>query len=73
MMQEQVNFSFQRRFEYNQLNKLSQLDPAKFNAVCDAVPDLSMSLQMDWEKQQVIDFDHYVNIVKSILSGLPSS
>jgi hypothetical protein len=73
MMQEQVNFSFQRRFEYDQLNKLSQLDPAKFNAVCDAVPDLSMSLQMDWEKQQVIDFDHYVNIVKSILSGLPSS
>lgn len=72
MTQEYIDMTPQRRFEYDQLEKLSLLDPTKFNAVCDAVPDLSLSLQMDWDRLEVVNFDHYANIIKGILSGLPS-
>jgi hypothetical protein len=57
-----VDFMFQRRFEYSSLEKLSQLS-RYYNAVADAIPDLSMSLQFDWSRNEVVDFDHWLNII----------
>jgi hypothetical protein len=34
-----------------------------YNSVADAVPDLSLSLQYDWDHSQVVDFDYYMDIV----------
>jgi hypothetical protein len=62
-----VTYQEQRRFEYDTLEKLDTFDPNKYNAVCDAVPDLSLSMQFDWTTLTVIDFDHYRNIVKQCL------
>jgi hypothetical protein len=66
MTQRTVQFQEQRRFEYDSLSKISVFD-SRYNCFADAVPDLSLSLQMDWDKKQVIDFDHYVNTIKNCL------
>lgn len=58
-----VNYTEQRRYEYDALHKLSDFTK-DFNAYCDAVPDLSQSLQMDWDTLTIKDFDHYLDIVK---------
>ena len=58
-----VNYTEQRRYEYDALHKIADFDP-KFNAYCDAVPDLSQSLQMDWDTLTIKDFDHYLDIIK---------
>ena len=58
-----VNYTEQRRYEYDALHKIADFDPT-FNAYCDAVPDLSLSLQMDWDTLTVKDFDHYLDIIK---------
>lgn len=63
-----VAYHEQRRFEYDSLDKLNQLDPTQFNAVCDAVPDLSLSMQFDWETYTVADFDRYRDMVLEALS-----
>jgi hypothetical protein len=44
------------------------LDPTQFNAVCDAVPDLSLSMQFDWENYTVPDFERYRDMVLSALT-----
>jgi hypothetical protein len=62
-----VTYQEQRRFEYDTLEKLATFDPSKYNAVCDAVPDLSLSMQFDWNTLTVIDFDHYRNLVEQCL------
>lgn len=63
---ESADFTGQRRFEYNSLDKIGELDPTKFNAVCDAVPDLSMSMQMDWPTLTIPKFEYYLSTVKNI-------
>jgi hypothetical protein len=63
-----VAYHEQRRFEYDSLDKLNQLDPTQFNAVCDAVPDLSLSMQFDWETYTVPNFEHYRDTVLRMLS-----
>jgi hypothetical protein len=63
-----VAYHEQRRFEYDSLNKLTQLDPTQFNAVCDAVPDLSLSMQFDWENYTVPDFERYRDMVLEALA-----
>ena len=63
-----VAYHEQRRFEYDNLNKLTQLDSTRFNAVCDAVPDLSLSMQFDWEKYTVPDFERYHDMVLEALA-----
>lgn len=62
-----VTYQEQRRFEYDQLDKLGTLDPKVYNAVCDAVPDLSQSMQFDWSTLTVTDFDRYRNLVEQCL------
>jgi len=59
LTQEPANFQFQRRFEYDSLDKLQSLDTNHYNAVCDAVPDLSRSMQYDYETGTVVDFEQY--------------
>jgi hypothetical protein len=52
----------QRRFEYSSLEKIADFD-AGYNAVCDAIPDLSQSMQINWDTLDIANFDHYKNIV----------
>ena len=58
-----VNYTEQRRYEYDALHKIADFT-TDFNAYCDAVPDLSLSLQMDWGTLTIKDFDHYINIIQ---------
>jgi len=60
-----VDYYAQLRFEYDSLTKLHLLDPSVYNAVCDAIPDLRLSMQFDWQREEVIDFDRYLSIVKT--------
>lgn len=64
MTQHPVSFQFQRRFEYDSLEQLSNLT-SEYNAVCDAVPDLSMSMQLDWSTLDIPNFDVYLKLVKA--------
>ena len=57
-----VIYQEQRRFEYDELDKLANLTLA-YNAVCDAVPDLSRSMQFDWATLTVPDFERYRQMV----------
>lgn len=63
VLQGNVSYFEQRRFEYDQLHKLSQLDTVLYNAVCDAVPDLSLSMQMDWDSLDIANFELYREMV----------
>lgn len=63
-----IDYTFQRRYEYDRLEKLSDLT-RDYNAVADAVPDLSLSLRWDEEKKQVTDFDHWMNIINTRLNA----
>lgn len=62
MTQRPVNFMFQHRFEYDTMEKLGNLTK-QYNAVADAIPDLSLSLQFDWDRQEVVDFDHWLSVI----------
>jgi hypothetical protein len=53
----------QRRFEYNSLDKINNFSK-EFNCFADAIPDLSLSLQMDWTTGLVKDFDHYLTVIR---------
>ena len=59
LTQEPATFQFQRRYEYDRLELLEKLDATRYNAVCDAVPDLSLSMQFDYETGTVVNFDQY--------------
>ena len=69
VLQGDVMYQAQRRFEYDCLDKLANLDPDRFNAVCDAVPDLSASMQFDWSRLEVQDFDRYRDMVTRCLQN----
>lgn len=62
-----VDFTFQQRFEYDSLDKLVNLSQ-QYNAVADAVPDLSRSLQWNADKFEVTNFDHWHNLIKQKLA-----
>jgi hypothetical protein len=64
--QHAVDYQEQRRFEYDSLEKLGNFT-ADYNCFADAVPDLSMSLQLDWTTGEIKDFDYYLNCIKSKL------
>lgn len=63
LTQRKVDWQWQRRFEYNSLDKMANFTN-DYNCFADAIPDLSLSLQMDWDLGRVQDFDHYVNVVR---------
>jgi len=53
----------QERFEYNDLEKIANFSNAH-NAVCDAVPDLRLSMQIDWNTLNIPNFDRLLDQVK---------
>jgi len=67
VLQGKVDYWPQRRFEYDSLVKLENLDKLQYNAVCDAVPDLSLSMQYDYETHEIANFDFYRNMVQGRL------
>ena len=66
MSQRPVTFQEQHRFEYSNMEDLRKLT-REFNAVCDAVPDLRLSIQYNQETGQVDKFDYYMKIVNDII------
>ena len=67
LTQRPVTWQWQRRFEYDSLDKIKNFTP-EYNCFADAVPDLSMSLQMDWERGSVVNFDYYVNLIQGLIT-----
>jgi hypothetical protein len=65
-LQGNVTLQPQVRFEYDSLEKIADFD-AGHNAVCDAVPDLSQSLQLDWNTLEISNFDLYLQQVKDAI------
>ena len=61
-----VDYQEQRRFEYDSLDKLGDFNQ-EFNCFADAVPDLSMSLQIDWTTGTIKDFDRHLSVVQKCL------
>lgn len=53
-----IIYQEQRRFEYDTLDKLKNLTRL-YNSVCDAVPDLSLSMQFNWETLTIPNFEQY--------------
>lgn len=64
--QREVNFQEQHRFEYDSLDKLGNFTK-EYNCFADAIPDLSMSLQMNWTTGEIDNFDYYLNCINSRL------
>jgi hypothetical protein len=61
-----ITMQAQRRFEYDSLHKLANFT-TEHNAVCDAVPDLSLSMQINWDTLDIPGFDHYMQTIKNLL------
>ena len=59
LTQEPATFQFQRRYEYDNLDLLKSLDASRYNAVCDAVPDITRSMQYDYDTGTVVNFEQY--------------
>jgi hypothetical protein len=64
--QHDVDYQAQHRFEYDSLDKLGNFTK-NFNCFADAVPDLSMSLQMDWSTGIIKDFDRHLKVIQQCL------
>jgi hypothetical protein len=50
------------------MEAIGDFDPSYHTAVCDAVPDLRFSLQMDWDKKEVVNFDYYMDKIRERLA-----
>ena len=61
-----ITMQAQRRFEYDSLHKLANFS-TEYNAVCDAVPDLSLSMQINWDTLDIPGFDQHMQTIKNLL------
>ena len=59
----------QMRFEYNNLNDIAKFG-AEHTAVCDAVPDLSQSFQMDWDTLDIPGFQQRLDAIQQCIQSL---
>lgn len=66
MTQRPVELLEQKRFQYKTLEQLDELT-SDYNCVCDAIPKLDDSLQLNWNTRTVVDFDLHFNKVKKFL------
>lgn len=57
----------QRRYEYDSLHKISNFGK-EHNAICDAVPDLSRSMLLDWDTLEIHNFNQHLAQVKECIS-----
>ena len=64
-----VTYQPQQRFDYDSMSKLGNFTK-EHNAVCDAVPDLSLSMQMDWDTLTIPNFEHYLQVVHERLRNI---
>lgn len=58
-----VLYQAQHRYEYNSLDHIADFTSVH-NSVCDAIPDLALSMQMDWNTLDIKDFDKHLAAVK---------
>jgi hypothetical protein len=61
-----ITYQEQRRYEYDQLNNINGFTK-QHTSVCDAIPDLSLSMQMDWDTLTILDFDKHLAAVRAKL------
>jgi hypothetical protein len=59
----------QIRFEYNSLDDMAKFGP-EHTAVCDAIPDLSRSFQIDWDTLEIPRFHERLSAVKQCIQSL---
>jgi hypothetical protein len=64
-----VTLQPQTRFEYSEISNINQFGP-EHNAVCDAVPDLSQSLQINWDTLDIPGFDQLLDQVKQRINEI---
>jgi len=62
-----ITMQAQRRFEYDSLHKLADFT-TEYNAVCDAVPDLGLSMQINWDTLDIPGFEHYQQLINDKIS-----
>lgn len=60
----------QHRYEYANINDIAKFGP-EHNALCDAVPDLSRSLQLDWDTLEIAGFRQLLEQVKQCIQSGP--
>ena len=68
MSRNDITMEFQRRYHYDDMEKIGDFDPAYHTAVCDAVPDLRLSVHFDWDKREVVKFDYYMDKIRERLA-----
>jgi hypothetical protein len=61
-----VTYQAQHRYEYNTLDQINRFTTAH-NSICDAIPDLALSMQIDWDTLEIPKFDQYLESVKKCL------
>lgn len=66
-----VTYQAQHRYEYNTLSNIAGFGSVH-NSVCDAIPDLSLSMQMDWDTLTIANFDRYLAQVKEKCHAIQS-
>jgi hypothetical protein len=66
LTQRPVEWQWQRRFEYDSLDKMKNFTQ-DYNCFADAIPDLRLSLQYNWDTGIMPELDHYVNLVKQCI------
>ena len=67
MSRRQITTQPQRRYMYASMEDIGRFDPDYHTAICDAVPDLSQSVSFDWERQEVKDFDRWMDLIRQRL------
>lgn len=67
-----VDLQPQSRYEYSKIEDIAGFS-IKHNAVCDAVPDLSQSLQINWDTLEIANFDLYLQQIKDSINEISIS
>jgi hypothetical protein len=68
MSRREINTQPQRRYMYDAMTKIGGFDPDYHTAVCDAVPDLSLSVKFDWDTKEVVEFDRWMDLIRQKIS-----
>jgi hypothetical protein len=63
-----VTLQEQLRYEYDTMQKIGSFE-SSHNAICDAVPDLSRSMQIDWSTLEIPNFQQYLDTVNEKISA----
>lgn len=71
MTQRPINFQFQRRYEYDCLDNIGKF-AQEHNAVCDAVPDLSRSMMINWDTLDIPNFKYYLDTINERIQNIQS-